>query len=222
VVDAVNPSSPGEPSMWKRYRSADSVAARELIEMKLLELDARKLLAEAECAGLSIKPEGERLHIRGPREAEVLGRIVLRRKADLLPLLINVLAPTAWEAKAAAVVGQDVLARHTNAAATPEATQSKPRLIAAEQPLAGRKNVEETFNPELVALIDWFHQANAAGMLPIKPFAVAPHIQITDPGLHYKSLEIDIGAGPMGPRGRLGGLRTSAARQLIRLDGHKE
>jgi hypothetical protein len=50
-------------------------------------MDPERLLAEAAVAGLTIQAEGERLVVRGPRDAEQdLVQALLRRKAALLPL----------------------------------------------------------------------------------------------------------------------------------------
>jgi hypothetical protein len=68
------------------------------------------LLAEARAAGLTVRSEGDRIIVRGPRQAEALMRRVLDRKADVLAALASP-APTTtstaddWDdARAAQVV----------------------------------------------------------------------------------------------------------------------
>ncbi len=45
------------------------------------------LLGEAQAAGLSVRAEGDRLVIRGPKEAEPVARLLLERKAMVLAAL---------------------------------------------------------------------------------------------------------------------------------------
>jgi hypothetical protein len=46
-----------------------------------------ELLAEGKAAGLHLAADGERLVVRGPKSAESLVRMILDRKAEILPLL---------------------------------------------------------------------------------------------------------------------------------------
>ena len=50
-------------------------------------MDGLALLNEARSAGLSVTADGHRLTIRGPRRAERLAKLLIKHKADLLPLL---------------------------------------------------------------------------------------------------------------------------------------
>jgi hypothetical protein len=72
--------------LWEWYLAALLPAAKQIIIKELLGLAPYLLLQEATVAGLTVKADGDRLVIRGPREAEELARILLLRKAELLPL----------------------------------------------------------------------------------------------------------------------------------------
>jgi hypothetical protein len=50
-------------------------------------MDDMKMLAEARLAGLTVRAEGGRLIVRGPRRLEAMARRLLSRKAELLKLL---------------------------------------------------------------------------------------------------------------------------------------
>ena len=50
-------------------------------------MDGLKLLAEARQAGLTLRAEGERLLVRGPRHLEALAKRLLAHKAEVLPAL---------------------------------------------------------------------------------------------------------------------------------------
>ena len=60
-----------------------AVAEKEVLSA----LSAADLLARAAAAGLSVRPDGTRLHIRGPGSARALGEALLERKAEVLALL---------------------------------------------------------------------------------------------------------------------------------------
>jgi len=50
-------------------------------------MDGLNLLREARAVGLAVRAEGDRLVIRGPRQAEPVARKLLAHKYDVLPLL---------------------------------------------------------------------------------------------------------------------------------------
>jgi hypothetical protein len=75
------------------------------------------LLAEAESAGLTVRAEGDRLVVRGPRSAEALMRRLIDRKPDVLAALSS---PSRLS-----VVGT-AAAQPTAAATTPESSPPPP------------------------------------------------------------------------------------------------
>jgi hypothetical protein len=52
-------------------------------------MDCVTLLHEAREVGLEVRADGDRLVVRGPRSAEGLARMLLARKAELLPMLAD-------------------------------------------------------------------------------------------------------------------------------------
>ena len=62
--------------------------------------DAVTALAEARAAGLSVRADGGRLVVRGPRSREELARRVLARAAEVLAALAAEDAEVAWRAAA--------------------------------------------------------------------------------------------------------------------------
>src|SRR5690349_21619788 len=77
--------------VWKA-RSAKGLRsvvwpAEQGAEMDLNDMSAGELLAHAVSAGLKVSGDGGRLVVRGPCGGEGLGRVLVARKADILPLL---------------------------------------------------------------------------------------------------------------------------------------
>jgi hypothetical protein len=67
------------------------------------------LLAKARAAGLTIRVDGERLVVRGPRSAADLGKMLVSRKAEVLAALRDV--PAGWDEALALEVQAAVNAR---------------------------------------------------------------------------------------------------------------
>jgi hypothetical protein len=67
----------------------------DLSHSDLESLSPDRLLAEAAAAGLSVSVQDDRLLVRGPRGAEEVGRALLRRKAEVMPLLQTLAPPLA-------------------------------------------------------------------------------------------------------------------------------
>ena len=70
-------------------------------------MDGVALLAEANAAGLTVRADGDRLVIRGPRRCDALARSILARKPDVMAALEVQPAdsgpPAEWGDAAAAV-----------------------------------------------------------------------------------------------------------------------
>jgi hypothetical protein len=73
-------------SVWARLCSL-SEASRELAEMELREMPVADLVEEAGTVGITLQAEGDRLRVRGPRETQALGQLLLERKQEVLALL---------------------------------------------------------------------------------------------------------------------------------------
>ena len=56
--------------------------------MELREMPVVDLIAEAEAVGINISTQGDRLRVRGPHNAEALGRLLLERKTEVLGVLL--------------------------------------------------------------------------------------------------------------------------------------
>lgn len=52
------------------------------------------LLTEARAAGLAVRVDGDRLIVRGPRQAEALARRLIAHKAEILTALAETASPT--------------------------------------------------------------------------------------------------------------------------------
>ena len=52
-------------------------------------MDALTLLDEAHAAGLSVRSEGERLMVRGPKQAEPIALRLLDAKPDVMAVLVS-------------------------------------------------------------------------------------------------------------------------------------
>lgn len=65
-----------------------SEIAADVRRSDLAAMSPQALLAAAQAGGLTVRADGDRLVVRGPRSAEVdLVQALLRRKAEVLPLL---------------------------------------------------------------------------------------------------------------------------------------
>lgn len=62
----------------------------------MVRVNAAQLLADARAAGLTVTADGDRLVVRGPREAGHLARAVLARKAEVLADLAEHPGPGCW------------------------------------------------------------------------------------------------------------------------------
>lgn len=71
-------------------------------------------------------------------------------------------------------------------------------------------NRQYEWSPERAELIGWF-QLNV-GRLPRGPFVFVPGVTVEDPEVLYRSLAMDIAAGPAGARARHGILQNDLRR----------
>jgi hypothetical protein len=58
-----------------------------MTEKKWREMPVTELIAEAKTIGITFAVEGDRLRVRGPKKAVVLGRFLLERKEEVLAVL---------------------------------------------------------------------------------------------------------------------------------------
>lgn len=65
-----------------------STATRDM-EKKWQQMTVTALIAEAKTVGIRFGVEGDRLRIRGPKKAEVLGQLLLERKEEVLAVLTS-------------------------------------------------------------------------------------------------------------------------------------
>ena len=68
-------------------------------------MDGMSLLAEARASGLEVRADGDRLVVRGPRQAEAVALRLLERKADVLPLVAIPAASLGWNPEMARLIG---------------------------------------------------------------------------------------------------------------------
>jgi hypothetical protein len=67
-----------------------------------------------------------------------------------------------------------------------------------------------TWSQDMADLIAWFR--SAVGRLPLEPFSLSPCAMVSDPARCYAAIELDIAAGPLGPRARTGALQHDLRR----------
>src|SRR4051794_24851379 len=101
--------------------------------MDLNDMPAGELLTQAAAAGLTVSVDDGRLVVRGPREAEGLGRLLIARKADILPLLTadagRSEAAGAWDAPRADAALADATARLDKALARDADTPARRTVV---------------------------------------------------------------------------------------------
>jgi hypothetical protein len=107
---------PGQ--LYEDLKSVIAIRA-EFARQEVWEVPPNRLLAEAEAAGLSVRVEGEKLVVRGPRKAEELVRVILRRKAEVMAWL----ASSARDRPCSTAVAQDQLP------SPPEAADERQLLV---------------------------------------------------------------------------------------------
>ena len=71
-----------------------------------------------------------------------------------------------------------------------------------------RPQTPPEWDTETAVLVRWFEVA----LLSASPFDLQPYIRIVNPTRFYRSLRIDIAAGPAGPRARTGAMQADLRR----------
>jgi hypothetical protein len=67
---------------------------RVLADKELREMAVTDLIAEAEAVGITLVAAGDHLQVRGPRNAEPLGRLLLERKTEVLAVRCSPSCPS--------------------------------------------------------------------------------------------------------------------------------
>ena len=141
------------------------------------------LLQEARAAGLTVAMEGDQLRIRGPKCADCIARKLIANKQEVLSALVT----------------------------TKAGRISSPPSCVSD---AGQRSVSpppvRQWDSEARDLIAFFRMARAR--LPHAPFRLTRWQYITNPEKWYKVLELDIAAGPLGCRARMGVLQEDLRR----------
>jgi hypothetical protein len=138
-------------------------------------MDGMTLLQEARVAGLTVALEGDQLKIRGPKCADGIARKLIANKQEVVSALAA-----------------------TNTRRIP--SPPSPASHACSEP-AFPTSVRE-WDQEARELIAFFRMARAR--LPKMPFRLTRWQYISNPQKWYKVLELDIAAGPLGCRARMG------------------
>ena len=68
-------------------------------------MDGLTLLAEARDSGLEVRADGDRLVVRGPKEAEAIALRLIDHKAEVLPLVANPPSMVGWDPEMTRLIG---------------------------------------------------------------------------------------------------------------------
>jgi hypothetical protein len=150
------------------WSSSSGNPTRESPGEELWSLSVADLLARAEAAGIHLIAEGDQLRVRGPRNAEALGRLLLERKPEVMAVICSRSRPAAvpqsarsksdeseepldWDAESAAAVVAEVDARIDTALSARGIVGNSARgnVLANERAIVRR--LARKYNPSLWA-----------------------------------------------------------------------